>query len=322
MKERVLEKLLATPSLKETPRVLVDLAADGGTWAAEATPDMLGGTRFLHVVVFQGGPFQSFQGEVFQFFSDTLPLWNPEYLLLVNVGLEATKPLEILEKECFKGIRNKALVTQLGYTRGGVANKGHMVKLYTSIPFNRTSKLMQIGAWNDNTDNKEIFPFTSNDVFPDRFPSFDGYEFQIASWFLDDPYLYQKPGGPEGVGAGVVAQMLEVMGRVLDFKYNFTSVPVDYNWGSLINGSWTGLLGMVARGEKNFTVNTLTVTEERARDFDTSVSFHMEGFSFILKTPSPLEQWRGLYYSLSSSVWLALLITFVITAAVTSLMVS
>ncbi|XP_053634342.2 glutamate receptor-like [Cherax quadricarinatus] len=105
--------------------------------------------------------------------------------------------------------------------------------------------------------------------------------------------------------------MLDAIAEMLNFRYTMTTKPQDCMWGSFVNGSWNGILGMVHRKEKNFTVNTMLVTEARGKDFDFGVWYWMEGFGVMLMNPAPLAKWRGIYYSFQPSLWFAVILTAV-----------
>lgn len=49
------------------------------------------------------------------------------------------------------------------------------------------------------------------------------------------------------------------------------------SWGTRENGTWTGLLGEVYRGNSSIAINYYTVTEDRGEDFDYSGSYYNEG---------------------------------------------
>ena len=108
----------------------------------------------------------------------------------------------------------------------------------------------------------------------------------------------------------------------LNFTYNLTIYPPDLNWGDFENGSWTGLLGMVHSGDKNFTVNYFGFTSERIEAFDATVSYWNEGFGVALLTPSPLPKWRSIYYPFMPLVWASVLATFAVAVILMYLQVS
>ena len=76
--------------------------------------------------------------------------------------------------------------------------------------------------------------------------------------------------------------------------------------GELDNGTWDGLLGEVIDGDKNFTINYFTITQERLDYFDSSVSYFREGFGFALKNPAPYPPWTSLIYPFSWQVYMTI----------------
>ncbi|XP_069994245.1 probable glutamate receptor [Penaeus vannamei] len=279
--------------------VLVDLGSDGALWSEEQPKELLRGNFMVHVVVFQNDPRPFFEAVSLQ--------WNPQYLLFFSAS-NVTKNNLLLE-DTFKGIERLLLVEKTYLTSSASRPVSGM---FTSFPFEER-KIKSIGIWsNTKFASKE-------DLFVDRFESFRGYEFQLGTWFDDFPYLHQSKIKPEGYGDGVEVEMLDAMARVLDFKYNFTTEPPDLKWGAFENGSWTGMLGMVHREEKNFTVNYFVITGERVDAFDASVSYWMEGFGMSMLSPPPLPKWRGTYYSFTPFVWLSLAVTFVLVLIIISI---
>ncbi|KAG7154184.1 Glutamate receptor-like 56 [Homarus americanus] len=121
-----------------------------------------------------------------------------------------------------------------------------------------------------------------------------------------------RENAPVGTGDGITVKMLDTIAEVLDFNYTLTVEPPDGAWGSLVNGSWTGMLGMVHRHEKNFTVSTMPLTANRIEDFDAGVWYWTEGFGLNMMTPAPLAKWQATYYPFMPSVWITIGATFAV----------
>ncbi|XP_047499541.1 probable glutamate receptor [Penaeus chinensis] len=286
---------------RNASHVLVDLGSDGALWSEEQPLELLRGAFMVHVVVFQNDPRPFFEAVSLQ--------WNPQYLLFFSVSNE-TKSNLLLE-DTFKGIERLLLVekTYLASSTSKLAPG-----MFTSFPFEER-KIKPIGSWS----NRKFV--SREDLFVDRFESFRGYEFQLGTWLDDYPYLYQSKTKPEGYGDGLEVEMLDAMANVLDYKYNLTKESPDMMWGAFENGSWNGMLGMVHRKEKNFTVNYFVITGERIDAFDATVSYWMEGFGISLMSPPPLPKWRGAYYPFTSYMWFYLAVTFVIVLIIMSIQV-
>ncbi|MPC71922.1 Glutamate receptor ionotropic, delta-1 [Portunus trituberculatus] len=136
------------------------------------------------------------------------------------------------------------------------------------------------------------------------------YRFLLGTWFDDYPYLHQAKDKPEGEGDGVEVEILNALSSQLNFSFDLTTEPPDQLWGDFENGSWTGMLGMVYQGGKNFTVNYFGYTNKRIEDFDASVSYWMEGFGLALLKPKPLPKWRSVYYPFTPVVWASMAFSF------------
>ncbi|MPC29631.1 hypothetical protein E2C01_022874 [Portunus trituberculatus] len=146
-------------------------------------------------------------------------------------------------------------------------------------------EVASLGVWS-------LAAHQSHNIFVDRFPTFEGYRFLLGTWFYDFPYLHQAKNKPEGEGDGVQVEVLNALATKLNYTFDLTTEPPDEKWGSFENGSWNGMLGMVHREEKNFTVNYFGYTNKRIEDFDATVSYWMEGFGLALLEPQPLPKWR------------------------------
>ncbi|XP_066964513.1 ionotropic receptor 21a-like [Macrobrachium rosenbergii] len=182
------------------------------------------------------------------------------------------------------------------------------VGVFSFFPFSPDDPVRLLRSWGSLKLSGSL-----QDIFTDRFETFEGYEFQLATWFDDRPYLYHAKSDSEEQGAGVVVEMLRAMAITLNYTYQMTPISSDYQWGSFENGEWKGMLGMVHRREKNFTVNYFVITSERAQSFDASTSYWMEGFGISLLLPSPLPKWRGFYYPLQAHVWFGVVLTLGVT---------
>ncbi|XP_047499539.1 ionotropic receptor 21a-like [Penaeus chinensis] len=293
----VLDRLFKLLAFRTSGHVLVNLEHDGAQWSQNQTSAVLRGGHMVHVVVFQ---------EDFRPFFDSVSLqWNPKYLLLFPFSKIDVR--KVLQYEGFKGPGKSVL---LGSNEKTNKMKARHIKVYTYFPFAREKPIRLLGLW-----NPETFP-SFESIFVDRFPSFEGYNFWLGTWFDDYPYLHQSKTGPEGEGDGVEVEMLDAMARRLNYTYHLTIEPPDLNWGDFENGSWTGMLGMVHSKDKNFTVNYFGYTNERIEAFDHSVSYWNEGFGLALLRPPPLPKWRSVYYPFTFEVWASVSATFVLTVIV------
>ena len=295
-------QVLALSAFRRASYILVSLGTDGATWSQKQPIATLRAASVVHIAIFSRDPRPFFRSVVASDFR-----WSPKYFLLFSFSRDSF--VDILKAEEFSRPERTVLFQRLHSERDKIVT-GKM-EMLTYFPFSVGQEVKSIGVWTSVAD-----------IFVDRFPSFEGYRFLLGTWFDDFPYLHQAKDMEEGVGDGVEVEALLAIGSILNFTFHLTTEPPDDKWGALENGSWTGMLGMVHRKEKNFTVNYFGYTNERIEAFDATVSYWMEGFGMALLQPPPLAKWRSVYYPFPSELWAATAASFTITVVVVFFQVS
>lgn len=293
-----LDKIVrALYELDQPPALLIFQAGDN--WEERLPPpeDLSG--RFALILVLGSEP---------EWLMDVSDVWAPSMLLVVNVNASYdARPL--LELPLIQRAVSLALLE-------ASEDKGMLEFLvFTSRPFLRDSEgdrrmKFFLGSW-----NSQLFS-TLNALFPERFETFGGETLHVASDYDDYPLIY-KTDDVDGMNI----RILKALGAWLNFTYTTTTVASDDLWGSMENGSWTGLLGDVFRGEKNITINYFTVVYERARDFDYTATYFTEGFGFALRVPPPLPAWRNLLLPFTPLLWATVVGAVVLTTPVIYLLI-
>lgn len=246
--------------------------------------ELLNDHRLVHVIFFVGN-FET------SYFEDVNNVKNVQYMLLFNLFGDSKY---LLESEVFFNIPFVSLVQKV--------NRDSL----------QSSNLITYQPFVDEKSTKFVYKKLSahiktlNDVFIDRFSTFGGYQFLIASSLEDMPFLYSKNSKDESSRQvqGVTAEMLEALGKDLNFTYAFSDEPKDGQWGSFENGSWLGQLGMIDRKECNFTTNSFSYTTESMKDFDYSVYYWIEGNGVAMLLPPPVEAWTNSWRPFTLTVWL------------------
>ncbi|XP_066952518.1 glutamate receptor ionotropic, kainate 5-like [Macrobrachium rosenbergii] len=144
-------------------------------------------------------------------------------------------------------------------------------------------------------------------VFPDRFKTFLGYHFHLASWGDDFPYIVKKEGKPEI--SGICFIMLREISRKLNFTFQVYDLPPDNQWGSYVNGSWRGMMGEVYYGHKDFGINQMDIVEDRFKAVDFSVPYWTSNSRFLIQNPEPPPRWSSIVFPFSRMTWVALAVT-------------
>ena len=234
--------------------------------------------------------------------------WKPRNLLFLSLG--SSSGADILRDEALSGVENLALIGQLSAEADPSRDA---LGVYTVMPFSFDG-VQLLSPWRQAS-------FSSWEaLFPDRFPSFEGYTFHIASRMRDLIFFYPSERDPLK-GEGVCEDMLQVLSAKLNFTYTTTTDSSDSKWGILSNGSWDGLMGMLERREKNFTINSLLVNFDRSNSFDFSTTIDIDGFGAYLRTPLPLPQWTSITRVFEGPIWLAVFMAFVAVSCFTLLQV-
>ncbi|XP_049782673.1 glutamate receptor-like [Schistocerca cancellata] len=107
--------------------------------------------------------------------------------------------------------------------------------------------------------------------------------------------------------------------QLLEEKLNFTTSLTVYSgrtWGRQKNGNWTGLIGVLQRGEADVGLSTALVTLERSQAVDFSLPLLYSSFCVYIREPGSLEmEWSNFVQPLSSSLWLAVALCVLASAA-------
>ncbi|KAK8389000.1 hypothetical protein O3P69_020760 [Scylla paramamosain] len=235
-----------------------------------------------------------------------------KYLLAALVGAAAVSPAGTLASAIYRGsssVPDAQLSLQIQVLQEVVAG----------ILSGRTVVLYLDRAITPQTLGHIITLFTLRDcplVLVDLGSDGEEWSHKQSLGVLRAEYMIHAKNKPEGEGDGVQVEVLDALATKLNYTFNLTTEPPDEKWGSFENGSWNGMLGMIHRGEKNFTVNYFGYTNKRIEDFDATVSYWMEGFGLALLKPQPLPKWRSVYYPFTPLVWASAALAFsVVTIA-------
>lgn len=219
------------------------------------------------------------------------------HMLMFNLEFDQNATT-LLMQPLLNGVRRLALLTPVSPKSGSLAT-------YTLFPFCSPS-LHYLGQWSQHT-----FP-TWESLFPDRFSSTCQATFRLATWFADEPFLYRRQ--PDNKTVGVSLTLLQELASKLNFSYTMTATSVDGLWGTRENGEWNGLLGMIHRGDYDFTINGFLETESRATAFDVSVAYDYDYVTVFLQKPSPLPEWMNLVRPFPVTIWGLLAVALILAS--------
>ncbi|XP_047477878.1 glutamate receptor ionotropic, delta-1-like [Penaeus chinensis] len=119
-------------------------------------------------------------------------------------------------------------------------------------------------------------------------------------------------GVDEGKVSGFDFEMLHHLQERLGFSYRLV-YSYDGNWGSrMANGTWNGMVGMVARKEADMGVAPFTVTLAREEAIDFTFPHFTDPAAFLTPAPSRVDRITAFLDPFGFEVWLAIAVSLVL----------
>lgn len=117
------------------------------------------------------------------------------------------------------------------------------------------------------------------------------------------------------ITGGIDGFLLKDLSKTLDFDYELY-VPEDGEYGRInSDGKWTGILGMLDRGEVDMGFGSMFVTEKRYNSF-AQILFTTCQFTFATNKPSFHSAESRFDYPFQTEVWITCFIAYLFTTAV------
>ncbi|XP_055938019.1 glutamate receptor-like [Argiope bruennichi] len=118
------------------------------------------------------------------------------------------------------------------------------------------------------------------------------------------PIFFMKRLKKGATVSGVEGELLKVLSQQLNFSYEIVK-PADKNWGSLDgHGNWTGVMGMLLRGEADMGLSHFSITEERVRVVDFSFPYDILDRTFATAQPGAFPKMASFTYPFNTNVWI------------------
>ncbi|GFQ94306.1 lig_chan-Glu_bd domain-containing protein, partial [Trichonephila clavata] len=108
---------------------------------------------------------------------------------------------------------------------------------------------------------------------------------------------------------GVEAKLIEILSSKLGFDYKLI-IPDDKEWGKMVDGQWTGMIGMVHRNEADIALGDLTVSGPRFKVVD-FVPYTMETSTFVTKIPKAMLKSASFVMPFQWPVWITSIFLFI-----------
>lgn len=107
------------------------------------------------------------------------------------------------------------------------------------------------------------------------------------------------------------APLIKILSEILDFKFKLIVGNGEFG-DSLSDGNWTGMIGMVQRGEADIAIGKLSVTEARATIVDFSYPYLYNPITFATDRPTHSINKYAMLNPFSSSVWIAVFVSLIL----------
>ncbi|XP_045135701.1 glutamate receptor ionotropic, delta-2-like [Portunus trituberculatus] len=162
-------------------------------------------------------------------------------------------------------------------------------------------------------------------LFPSKLTNLQGTELKVV-WFQFSPHFMVGPSGRYGRDYKVVMALSEALNFTPAFRkpsdgvYYTLSLSLSLAgqlWGQASkNGSWSGLVGTLARGEANFGLaNVFLANPDGRREVHDFSSFYDSDVAcFLGRSAGPVPRWQSLARPFSLLTWVAVLATLVFAA--------
>ncbi|XP_046351217.1 glutamate receptor ionotropic, kainate 2-like isoform X1 [Haliotis rufescens] len=147
-------------------------------------------------------------------------------------------------------------------------------------------------------------------IFPNKQFGFNKRKLQVVTILLY-PFAMKNSTLGKDIYTGICLDLLQELASTFNFTYEVLEPP-DGEYGRILNGSWTGVVGMLERREVDMAVAALTVTQEREKVMDFVYPYYYDAGGALYKLPDEMStKWLTLIKPFKWEVFLCLGIVFV-----------
>ena len=164
-----------------------------------------------------------------------------------------------------------------------------------------------IGMISNASENYILHWFDKNNLFPNEEYGFNGQLFRAASQLWPIYVTIEREYPDRTIYSGSFMEVLGVVSQDLNFTYEVKIAP-DGHWGSKVNGTWNGIVGLLHNKEADISIAPLTTTPQRSTAMDfAEIPVVFDTHVAIYKTPPPLQNTLYLYFKpFRNNVWLTI----------------
>ena len=142
--------------------------------------------------------------------------------------------------------------------------------------------------------------------------TFNGASVNIAFSNSTSGVLMNYNNDGTKIYSGAEYDMIIDMSEMLNFKF-VMKMPEDREWGRFANGNWTGLVGLLDRGEAEIAVGVVSITEARYAAINPTALIRMEEIALVSAKPAKAARWQSVYEAFTLNLWMLSLVSLVLT---------
>ncbi|CAC5424224.1 GRID2 [Mytilus coruscus] len=204
------------------------------------------------------------------------------------------KELNIDDKKCLADLPENSTINVKGLTgnlRWGQNRYLLEAELQLCSIKGTTDSLHHIGKW--TTGNG--LQLNDGVLFGNEFTDFGGKTLTVATLQVE-PFIYIETNNNVTTYKGFCFDILNEMAKRFNFSYKVVYPPDGQYGGPKEDGTWTGMVGMIMRGEIDIAAAPFTITSIRESVIDFTVPIMEDGVGILTKkiTEEPYKLFKTL----------------------------
>lgn len=237
--------------------------------------------------------------DVIHTWSENLVWFGDAKILVVVEAAEsdAQKFAENIFNELWRQTRSINIVVLVSHV--------HNITFFAWEPYSASCKIQAFvrGSWhNQYTGNSDLFPLR-------QFSNLNNCTIRVTATPLI-PYVF-PPDKNQNYHEGIEIRMFSELSKALNFSYAFQPVPAGQSaWLSVLNGTPSGMVGVLYRGEADVSLSGSRLTFERSQYVDPIDSYYGDDFTWIGPTAKRTPRWKGVFLVFNRKAWACIGATF------------
>ena len=118
----------------------------------------------------------------------------------------------------------------------------------------------------------------------------------------------------------ICKKLIDLLATKFRFTYELVT-PNDAEYGRLLpNGNWSGMVGMLMRGDADLIIDNLSIMESRKQVIDFSIPFYIDRWTFSALYIKDTHRTTSFLKPFTIEVWIALIISLLISSLISHIL--